>query len=369
MHPISTQSGPNGQEIARGPAEFETLSPPRPGPSAIRLAGLYALFFLIAWGLGYPTLNRYDPRQVSGLADVKTYADMVTGNPVPRLEHMRYRVLVPWMARPFYHLADHRIASWDPVIFSLLVANSLFIAGTALLIVVIGTRILSYPASLIASLLYLVNFAVPNLRLVGLVDAGEAFFLLALYWILLHEQLWLIPAVAVFGAMAKESFIPFSIVFTAAWWLVVRKELAAPRRASLWIGAGWIVTGWIVGLAALFTLHRGIGGHWDNPLAFAEELRGNNHYLMNLWSSVWDRNFWYVFVWLLPLGIPKLKRLPRSWLIPTAAVTVMAFVLDTYYTGAYGTSARALFSTAGPLLALSSACLLLGTEPGVGLRK
>ena len=47
-----------------------------------RLALLFCVFFLIACGLGYPILNRFDPRQTPGLSDVKTYAAR-TGNSWP----------------------------------------------------------------------------------------------------------------------------------------------------------------------------------------------------------------------------------------------------------------------------------------------
>jgi hypothetical protein len=74
---------------------------------------------------------------------------------------------VPWIARPFYHLARGRFGTWNPVTLGLLVADSLFVAATAVLTVVLGTRTLgSYPVSLVASLLYLLNFCVPNVRLV-----------------------------------------------------------------------------------------------------------------------------------------------------------------------------------------------------------
>ena len=316
---------------------------------------MFGLFFLIAFGLGYPTLNRYDPRTVPGLVDVKSYSAMVTGAPVPGHEHVRFRVLVPWVARAFYRVANGRVHTWDPVMFGLLSSDSLFVAATALLIVVLGIRQLgSYPVSLVASLLYLVNFAVPNLRLVGLVDAGEGFFLLALLCSLAELRLWWLPLIAALGALTKESFIPFSVVFTATWWLVTRRRLESP-----WRSAAWIVASWIVSLAAMTALHWKVNGGVENPIHFAAGLRGNDHYLSQLASSLWDRNLWYVFVWLLPAGIPRLKKFPRSWLIPTAATSILVFVLDGYYSGAPGTVGRALFSTAGPLLALSAALLLL----------
>ncbi|MFZ0733754.1 MAG: hypothetical protein WAM79_15630, partial [Candidatus Sulfotelmatobacter sp.] len=84
-----------------------------------RLVILYVVFFLIAAGLGYPALNRYDPRLVPGLSDVQSYAAMVTGTAVPGPDHMKFRVLIPWMARPLYRVAEGRVGTWDPVMFGL----------------------------------------------------------------------------------------------------------------------------------------------------------------------------------------------------------------------------------------------------------
>lgn len=321
-----------------------------------RTAALFCLFFLIAWGLGYPILNRYDPRQMAGLADVKTYAALVSGTVGADAGHVRFRVLVPWLAKPFYQLAKGRVFSWDPTMFGLLAVDSLFVAGTAALIVVLGIRQLgSYAVSLIASLLYLVNFAVPNLRLAGLVDAGEGFFLLALFWSLSERQWWALPAIAVLGTMTKESFIPFSIAFTAAWWFAVRKDSGSPVHRAV-----WILSSWAVSVATMIGLQWWVGGSFVSPIRFAATLHGNHEYVKHFTRSLWDRNFWYIFLWLLPTAIPNLKRFVKSWLVSTAATSVMVFVLDGYYGGAPGTVGRALFSVAGPLLSLSSALLLLG---------
>ena len=326
--------------------------------SMARLAALFCLFFLISWGLGYPILNRYDPRQTPGLADVRTYAAMVTGTVSADAGHMRFRVFVPWIATPFYQFAKGRVESWDPAMFGLLAADSLFVAATAALVVFLGTRQLgSYAASLVASLLYLVNFAVPNIRLAGLVDAGEGFFLLALFWSLSERQRWTLPAITVFGTMTKESFLPFSIGFTAAWWFAVRKDSSSPVRSAV-----WILTSWAASVATMIGLQWWVGGSFISPIHFAARLHGNHEYVKHFVVSLGDRNLWYIFLWLLPTAIPNLKRFPKSWLIPTAATSVTVFVLDGYYGGGPGTVGRALFSVAGPLLSLSSALLLLGTS-------
>jgi hypothetical protein len=114
-----------------------------------------------------------------------------------------------------------------------------------------------------------------------------------------------------------------------------------------------------VGPVAMTGLQWWIGGRFLSPVEFAASLDGNHDYLRHFASSLWDQNFWYVFLWLLPAGIPKLGRFPKSWLIPTGAASAMVFVLDGYYGGAPGTAGRALFSVAGPLLSLSSAALLV----------
>jgi len=40
---------------------------------------LWVLFFLVCLGLGYPTLNRYDPRTSGGMIDSVDYYKLVTG--------------------------------------------------------------------------------------------------------------------------------------------------------------------------------------------------------------------------------------------------------------------------------------------------
>jgi hypothetical protein len=332
-----------------------------------RVALLFSVFFLIACGLGYPILNRFDPRRTPGLSDVKTYAALVTGTSSFDAEDMRFRrfrVLVPWLAKPFYLLARGRIATWDPVMFGLLVADSLFVAGTAVLIVVLGNRKLGSSAvGLVGALLYLVNFAVPNVRLVGLVDAGEGFFLLALLWSLSAFELWALPVIAVLGALTKESFIPFSIVLTSAWWVATwpdHKEEGHRARHRFLPDAAWIVTSWALSFAAIIALQWSITGGFVSPLQFGLAVRrdGGHHFAV----ALHDRNLWYIFLWLLPTAIPNLKRLPRSWLIPVGATCVIAFVMDAYFGGppAAGSAwGRALFSIAGPVLSLSSALFLL----------
>lgn len=335
-----------------------TLPDSRAKIAANRLALLFFIFFLIACGLGYPVLNRFDPRATPGLSDVRIYAAMVSGAASADAGHVRFRVLVPYLARPFYRMARGRVATWDPVMFGLLVADSLFVAGTAVLIVVLGNRKLSSGVGLLGALLYLVNFAVPNLRLVGLVDAGEGFFLVALLWSLSERELLALPGICVLGALAKESFIPFSIAMTATWWLTTRTGRTRDQKQHL-PDAAWIILGWVAGLSAMICAQWTIAGRFVSPLQFGLGLDGGGNYIAHFIAALRDRNLWYIFIWLLPAAIPNLKRLPKAWLLPVGASCAMAFVLDAYFGGSPGTVGRALFSIAGPVLSLSSAVLLL----------
>ena len=85
---------------------------------------LWLLFFLILFGLGYPTLNRYDPRELG--PDQGVYYNMVLHQAAADDIPFCFRLLVPEVARPFYLLAKGRIRSWNPVRFALLVSNCLF---------------------------------------------------------------------------------------------------------------------------------------------------------------------------------------------------------------------------------------------------
>jgi len=74
--------------------------------------------------------------------------------------------------------------------------------------------------------------------------------------------------------------------------------------------------------------------------------------------SLLDRNFWYIFGWLLPLGIWRLRCLPRTWVLASASAAFLALLMNAYYSGQPGTAGRAMFSVGGPILSLSVAVLL-----------
>ena len=152
---------------------------------------------MICCGLGYPSLNRVDWRQApGGLEDVITYAGMVTATPNPDANpHMQFRILVPYLARPIYRAARGHVGTWDALLFALLLVDSLFTALTAILLVaVVHRQFANYSVALGAALLFLLNFAVPNLRLAGLVTPAKPVFLMLLVWSLSRQLYWTLPS-------------------------------------------------------------------------------------------------------------------------------------------------------------------------------
>jgi hypothetical protein len=314
---------------------------------------LWAVLFLVCFGLGYPTLNRYDPRNTGGLSDARDYYRLVTVGTAGVSSHVAYRVLVPYLARPVQSIATGHIGTWEPVFFGLLMVNAFFTATTAYLIVVIGRSLIPDPAiPLLGAAVYLLNFETANNRLSGMIDSAEGCFLLALAWCLLSRRVWLLAACGVLGALAKESFAPFSLVFTAVWW-------AFSRRRDRWT-LGETVEIFATGIAALgtiFLVQSALSGRLVSPWSFAASMRADSGHLAALRANIIDRNLLYGFVWLLPLGIPRLGCFPRPWLGASAAVTLLDLALVAYYAAPPGAAARSLFSITGPLLSLSAATL------------
>ncbi len=318
---------------------------------------LWSLFFLVCFGLGYPTLKRYDPRATRGMSDTIKYYAMTTGEDQSYFRDVfRRRVLVPTVARPFYWLALRLPGTWDPGFFGLLVANSIFCAATACLIVSIGTKLLNdLSVSLFGAALYLLSFAVPHLLLVGLVDAGEACFMALLIWSLQNGRWSLLPVLGIFGAMAKETFVPFSTVFACVWWFMEGRsgdQTQGRRRSLIFIAAMALL-----GLGTVMLVHSQVMGVFAWPWEMARTARADANYLKSIVRAFTQPNFWYVFGWLLPLGIWRLGSFPRKWVAATAAAAVMAILLGAFI-DAGGSIGRSVFNISGPLLSLSVALLI-----------
>lgn len=313
---------------------------------------LFGLFFLICFGLGYATLKRYDPRLPGNNPDSAYYYQMVTGE-AQQPVFWRYRVLIPCVARPFYRLARGRTGTWDPVFFSLLVANSLFVAATALALVGIGRRVIGdHAVALLAALLYLLNFGIANFQLAGFIDSGEAFFMISVVGCLFANRWLLLPLCGVLGALAKETFVPLSAVLGLVWWLTARRKQES-RVADL----GWVVAMGAAGVATMTTVQSLVSGQMVWPWRLMVSSGAPSSILINLVDCISSHEFLYVFGWLLPLGAIRVGRLPRPWVLASSAAALAALVLGASV-DAHGNVSRAMFDVAGPMLSLSVALLI-----------
>jgi predicted membrane protein DUF2079 len=312
---------------------------------------LFGLFFLICFGLGYATLRRYDPRLPGNNPDSAYYYEMVTGE-AEQQAFWRYRILIPSAARPFYWLARGRTGTWNPVFLSLLVANSLFVAATAWVLVRIANRVVGdHAIALLAALLYLLNFAIANFQLAGFIDSGEAFFMIAVVWCLLANRWGLLPLCGVLGALAKETFVPFSVVLGLVWWITARHKQQS-RGADL----GWVAAMGVAEVATMTTVQSLVSGQMVWPWRLVVSSGSPSNLLINLVDCISSHEFLYVFGWLLPLGAVRLGRLPRPWVL-ASAVTAVALVLGASV-NAQGNVARAMFDVAGPMPSLSVAMFI-----------
>ncbi|HWE50632.1 MAG TPA: hypothetical protein VG273_12615 [Bryobacteraceae bacterium] len=317
-----------------------------------RNAVLWALFFLICFGLGYPTLNRYDPRNTGGLSDTSTYYELATQGPAHADPQLKYRLLIPELSRPIANAATGHIGTWNPVFFGFLIVNSFFTASTAFLLVIVARRLgASEAVAIVAAALYLLNFETANIRLSGMVDSAEGFCLLAMVWTLLTKRTALLALWAILGTLSRETFVPLCIAFTIGWFL------AAPRFR--W-GIALIPS--LAALLSIAVLQSAVSGQLMLPWQFAAALHPDGGHLAALYHNVIDQNLLYSIVWLVPLGLPRLKALPRSWVAACAAAALVDFALVTWHSSVAGAAARPLFSVAGPILSLSAAMYLSGEK-------
>lgn len=302
---------------------------------------LWVAFFLICFGLGYPTLNRYDPSKTPATADTQRYFEAVVSGSVHN-DHFDYRVMVPYMARPIYRLVVGHTGTWNPVSFSLLVVNSAFCSSSALMLVYLSIAFgLTSATGFIAGFAYLANFNVANAQLAGLVDSSETFFVTVLMFVLWRRAWNLLPIVAGVGALTKETFVPISFLFVVGW---VWKEKDRP-----WIQiAGMVLAGMAMITAVAFLLtHR-----WIMPLQTAVESEAIDWLSFIRPLGSWA--VWLTFIWLVPFAFLGRSMMPKAAL----SATLLAF-LGVYAMAGWadvgGDAARPLFNAAGPCLSIAFA--------------
>jgi len=333
-----------------------------------RGALLWLLFLLMCLGLGYPTLNRYDPVKVVGTSDSGVYRNIVIGaepvrtpgDALTRLTHSENygRVLVPYVARPFYWIARGHVRTWDPAFVGLLMSNAIFVATTACLLMSTGVLVgLTFPVVLLGATVYLLNFSVANFDLAGLIDSGEGCMMMAVVWSLLTDRWFLLPLWGIAGALAKETFASFSVLMAFAWWLSEVRPARWRLSRLVWIGA-LAVAGFATVVGTMSVAAGGIIWPWQ----FAVYMRADAGFLKGFLGCCLDHTFWYIFGWLLPLGGLRLTRLPRPWVLGSALTFFLTLFMGAY-NNALGNTSRALFNVAGPILSLSAAAFLVDLGP------
>ena len=272
--------------------------------------------------------------------------------PAPRKDRATSITSASWSSRRPARSTGRRPArsAVGTVFFGLLCANALFCATTLLLLTALARTVCGEPRrALLCALLYAAGFSVANQQLAGLVDSGEALFLLLVAWLATTDRWRLIPLAAVGGALAKETFVPLSTLFLLTWWWAER----APDRPR-WDRLGWTLLGALLGVIVVCAL-RG----WADPWALAAAERAPGGYLQALLGVVAAKGLWYPFYWLLPLGLWRLKALPRPWLAASTAAALGALLLGAWSDDVGGNAGRPLFAILGPILCLSAATLLL----------
>jgi len=97
------------------------------------------------------------------------------------------------------------------------------------------------------------------------------------------------------------------------------------------------------------------------PWQYAAFVHDPTGFLTGMRECIFNHAFWYIFLWLLPLGLVRLRLLPRPWVLATVLAFCGALALGAY-NNAGGDTSRALFSVAGPILSLSATVFLTGTQ-------
>jgi hypothetical protein len=155
--------------------------------------------------------------------------------------------------------------------------------------------------ALAGTLLYFLNFAVHNKHLgCGLVDSGESSLMLALYWLLFARKLSCCPSSAFWArSRRRRSFR----------WQRSQRSAGLPWTSAT--GAGTLR--WRFGsrddrrrLSVNVLLQYAAYDRLILPWQFAAQIRDDpwarDVSLLGLIGCLTDRQFWYIFGWLLPLG-------------------------------------------------------------------
>lgn len=314
------------------------------------LLGLWATFFAISCGLGYASLRGCDARTRN--PDAGDYYRIAQRGAFP--QYRGSRVLIPFLARGVGDLFRQNLGSWNATAFGFLVVNSAFMATAAVLTTLLASRITVVPAvPPLAGALYLMNFTVVNLFLVGLVDSAGAAAFAAIYFFGFTRRLWPLLIVFPIAAAAKES----DLVLLAG--AVVMFALADPflRKGSAIMVAFCSL---LLGLLAVSATIAIAWGHLLSPLELFEVAKTDAR--LGVSKSFVDYAFStvavYIFGWLLPLSIPSLRLIASPLLRVSFGNCVFVSIICTFHYMGGGNGYRPLFAASAPVLCIAAAMTL-----------
>jgi hypothetical protein len=324
----------------------------------VALSAWVFLLFAICFGLGYPTLGRYDPRSTAGLSDSVQYYKLVEQGPEAAIGHFKYRILVPYLAKPIYWVARGRLGSWNPTSFALLIVNSMFCTAAALFVSMLAYMLSdSWSVSVIAAFAYLLNFSVANYQLSGLVDSADAFLFVLLTWALLSRKWALLPAIGLVAGLTKETFIPIGFVFAGTW---VLSESSVQRAKKVLAVVAMAVVGLMTVLVVRSSIDQALVLPWN---IVTQERGAAGGFIHNLLRAGAEWNLWLTIIWL-PFVFIAARCIPKAWCRGALAAAVVTVALSAWNDAgraagrpvvSAGNVARPLFDAVGPLFAIAFA--------------
>jgi hypothetical protein len=185
--------------------------------------------------------------------------------------------------------------------------------------------------------------------------ASAGFFIVAVVAATLARRPWLAALLVAASGFAKETTPLFASAYLATAWAWSRWESRrADSSPDVWRVLP-VVCAALAGAAAIFTVHNLVGGDADAahqhgrmaPLAFVKA----SFQIVAAPTTV------YAFLYMLPLGPPRLHPLPREWLLGSLVMACLA-VVGGAYADIGANVFRPLVSTIGPCLAMAGAFTL-----------
>jgi len=323
---------------------------------------LFGFFFLICFGFGYATLNRYDPGGLSFLSDYSQILYVIENGLTKNVhsEQLTTRIIVPYLAHLIYSNITE-LGSWNLASFAMLITSATFTSLTAVVIFNFANHLSTdVGKSVLASFLFITSFFTVNYTLVTTVDSAYIFFL-STYLIALHFEKgpWIVP-IMILGCMTKEAFLPVASSFSLGF--IFYSYLKSQVRINMLLPQ---VVAVISGLSTLILLDYLVKGKlllpWDNLIAISSS-NFNHPSTVDGDSNAIIESIRVIFSIgpLLVLTLMSLSKLPESLIWPGIFASIMVIVLGSMIGVGAIDYARFIFSVTAPVVCFASANSIIG---------